>query len=27
MDYIIPALAILGFIALWIFILPKIGGG
>jgi len=27
MDYLVPVLAILGFIGLWIFVLPKMKGG
>ena len=27
MEYLVPALAILGFISLWIFVLPKLKGG
>jgi len=27
MDYLVPVLAILGLIGLWIFVLPKMKGG
>ena len=27
LEYVVPALAILGFIGLWIFVLPKLKGG
>jgi len=27
MEYLVPVLAILGFIGLWIFVLPRLKGG